>query len=182
MTSTNDSEENTYPLSRAWKIVPIFRSDKILDTIEFYNQILNFSRPEYFSQCFVALQCGKSSHRRSVFIYFACNESHPTPPGHARIFLNTADDLDALFLDLSLKDVYLMTPLDMPENLNERTYTCTVSRPYQLDGFSIVTLLDPSGNRIDFCAIIDSRAQGEESPDDGSMSSEEYDRECEKMA
>lgn len=147
------------PTSKAWKIIPFFRSSNIFDTVSFYKTTLGMlSGPVYPSESnprFVSLSCGPQAAANIYFQIFNSTTEDERPLGRAMIALETPEDVVSLHGHLIESGLHRKGEAER-EVQNFRT-RCDVTQVEDMDwGYQQFTMWDIDGNELTLFSFLDS--------------------------
>jgi hypothetical protein len=146
------------PTSKAWKIIPFFRSANIPDTVTFYKETLNVnSGPLYPSESdprFVSLSCGPKA---AVNIYFQIYDEateQERPKGLAMVALATPEDVVSFHEHLIKCGLHRKDELD--HAVQKFRQRCDVTDVEDKEwGYRQFTMWDIDENELTFFSFVD---------------------------
>jgi hypothetical protein len=146
------------PTSKAWKIIPFFRSANIPDTVDFYKTTLDMkSGPLYPSESdprFVSLSCGPKAAVNIYFQIYSSTSEEERPKGLAMVALETPGDV--LHLHEHLTKCGLHRQDEPDHDVQKFRQRCNITEVEDKDwGYRQFTMWDIDGNEVTFFSFLE---------------------------
>lgn len=147
------------PTSRAWKVIPFFRSSNILETVSFYKTTLDVrSGPLYPSESdprFVSLSCGPQAAVNIYFQIYDPTMADEQPKGRAMVALERLEDVASLHEHLIRSGLHRKGDVEgLPSAFRTRCYITEVED--MTWGYRQFTMWDIDGNELTFFSFLNS--------------------------